>query len=198
MSEAEDLRTRPPVIGGEEPLDEEAILAGAHRGLGMLRRLRVSRGRLRSADASMRLVHHPMWLAKVVSYADRPPFPAKAKPNVVFVDAVSGYRGVLETMPALTKLVPAGHDTPEPVVASEPDARRYVAAVLRRVDRSYLLKKPRHVIRDLTIAFLPLWHVRVDLDGGIECVVNGNTGEPETYMASLWGSREWLDVDLAG
>src|SRR5699024_87311 len=121
-----------------------------------------------------------------------PPFKAKVIPNLVFVDAVSGYRGVLEVMPALTEQLPPEATTTEPVLNAAGQVEPYVQTVLRKIDRNYMLKRPRHEITELTLAYLPLWKLTLDLGGGTEVFINGNNGELETFLASLWGTSSWF------
>ena len=194
MADQDETGTRVPVLGGGEPVSTDVIVRGARNALGMRRRARTSVREVRAVMVASELVHHPMWIAKVLTYADRPPFSPKVTPNAVFVDAVSGYRGVLETMPAMDQPLPERANRPEATIATAEAAKAYVDAVLQKVNRQYMLRKPRHEIAELLQVALPLIRVRLDLDGGTDVVINGNTGAPETYMASLWGKDDWHDL----
>ncbi|WP_150462143.1 hypothetical protein [Nesterenkonia ebinurensis] len=180
------------------PLSDKAFLSGVRRGLGPVRRFRVSSAQAEAAISSRKLIHHPIWLAKILSYADRPPFPPKVRPNVVFIDAVSGYRGVMETIPPLRDPLgdddAAAHQSALKITTAE-QTRPYIKAVLDKVDRSYMMKKPRHSIEEITLVYLPLWRVKLDLaEGPDELIINANTGEPETYMADQWSASSWLSL----
>ncbi|NLS09552.1 hypothetical protein HGQ17_05915 [Nesterenkonia sp. MY13] len=182
----------------EKPLSDKALIAGVRRGLGPIRRFRVSSAQAASAITSKTLIHHPMWLAKILTFADRPPFPPKVRPNVAFVDAVSGYRGVMETVPPLWETTDddASARQIKPKITTEEKAKPYVRAVLDKVDRSYMMKKPRHSIEELNLVYLPLWKVKLALPGAPEeMVINANTGEPETYLARQWSSTSWHTLD---
>lgn len=182
-------------ISGDQSLETDALLKGARRGLGF------RNGRWRKlpsfsdAVVSKELVHHPLWLGKVLTYADRPPFPPKRTPNVVFVDAVSGYRGVLERVPAVDRDIHASRDETKSVIDSQEQAKRYVRAVLHTVNRGYVLKKPQHELTSLELVLLPLWQVKLNLDESRVVYVNAVTGEPESYMARLWGTGSWRSLD---
>ena len=183
-----------PVIGGEHPLSDAALAKGVRSALGTRRRRQLTSAALSVSISSRTLLHHPMWLAKILTAADRPPFKPKVTPNVVFVDAVSGYRGVLEVVPGLSAAVPDDATGLAPVIRTADEAGGYVQAVLRKINRNYLVKKPRHTVDDLFLAFLPIWKVELDLDGATQVYINGNNGEPETYLAAQWGTDAWLDV----
>lgn len=183
------------VIDGNQVLSEKTLLAGIRKGLGLAHRRRFRAWQVQEAILSKSEVHHPIWLAKIVTYADRPPFRPKSTPNVVFVDAVSGYRGVLEMIPTLNEIVHVDAERPAPVIDTPERAHPYVRAVLSTVDRRYALKKPRHEVKELTLVNLPLWRVRLDLEGGKEIILNANTGEPEKYLSSQWERRAWLDME---
>jgi hypothetical protein len=150
---------------------------------------------LRDAVIDQELLYHPLWLGKVLTLADRPPFPPKRVPNAAFVDAVSGYRGVLERIPDVNYGACDGGQQVKAVIDTEQKARRYVQAVLHTVNRGYVLKKPRHQLASLELLSMPLWRVTVEVPERRVLYVNAVTGEPETYMARQWESTKWLSLD---
>ena len=181
-------------LGTGKDVDPEVLLKGVRQGLGLKwRRHRLDS--LQTAITGKELVYHPLWLGKVLTFADRPPFPPKRTPNVVFIDAVSGYRGVLERVPAVDGGRQGVGTQVEAVITSRTRAERYVRAVLHTVNRGYVLKKPQHELVSLDMVWLPLWKVSLNVDRPRLVHVNGVTGEPESYMAQLWGSESWLALD---
>jgi hypothetical protein len=135
------------------------------------------------------LLLHPMWLAWAEVIADRPPFRPVIRPTVIFVDAVSGYRGQLTTVPHTQELDRDVGTVRQARVRDERRARELVQDVqTQQINRSYVLRKPRHAIRRLEMLYLPLW--RFDPGGGGEvAVINAVTGDDEAYLASRWDHR---------
>ncbi|SFA85101.1 hypothetical protein SAMN04488072_102312 [Lentibacillus halodurans] len=142
-----------------------------------------------------KLIYHPFWLAKTLVIADRPPFSPREQPNMIFVDAVSGYRGVFSRIPPITDQQ-VNHDDLIPMrISNQDDAVRYIKYVqTRQINRSYVLKKPRHEINELFLVYLPLW--KVVIRSGLvneTFYINGNTGESEKFMADRWdGGKDLL------
>lgn len=132
------------------------------------------------------LLLHPMWLAWTEVIAARPPFRPVVRPAVIFVDAVSGYRGQLSAVPHTQELDRDVGTVQQARVRDEKQARELVRDVqTQQIDRSYVLRKPRHEIRRLEMLYLPLW--RFDPGGGGEvAVINAVTGDDEAYLASRW------------
>lgn len=195
MTSTKDRALSPSgVVGTGRNLQPEALLKGAREGLGLRKWKWRNLQRLESAVAEQELFYHPLWLGKVLTFADRPPFPPKQTPNVVFVDAVSGYRGVLERVPSVEGT--SGNGTQVPAVIDSPKrARPYVQAVMYTVNRGYVMKKPTHELVSLDLVQLPIWKVTLSLEAEHVVYVNGVTGEPETYMARLWKSDAWRSLD---
>lgn len=182
-------------IGAQKTLEPDALLKAVRKSLGVKgwrwRRL----ADMRAAVIDQELIYHPLWLGKVLTLADRPPFQPKRIPNAAFVDAVSGYRGVLERIPEVNY---GARDDGRPVKAlidSEQQAKPYVQAVMHSVNRGYVLKKPQHQLASLELLHMPLWKVTVEVPDRQTVYVNAVTGEPENYMARQWGSRDWLALD---
>ncbi|MFK5583765.1 hypothetical protein [Serinicoccus sp. LYQ131] len=129
------------------------------------------------------LVLHPLWIAWSDVLADRPPFRTAVRPTVIFVDAVSQYRGLLATVPH-TQVVEDG--VVHPATVRRERALELVADVQQtQINRSYLLRKPRHEVRRLELLHLPVW--RFDpADGTAVGHVNAVSGADETYLAGRW------------
>ena len=189
------LSTPTGTIGVQRALEPDVLLKAVRQSLGMKgwrwRRL----GELRRAVIDQELVYHPLWLGKVLTLADRPPFPPKQVPNAAFVDAVSGYRGVLERIPEVSRGADEAGRQVKPVINTEQQATRYVQAVMHTVNRGYVLKKPQHHLVSLELLHLPLWKVTAEVPERRAVYVNAVTGEPETYMALQWESGKWLPLD---
>src|SRR5699024_5515603 len=134
-------------------------------------------GELRQAVTGQELIYHPLWMGKVLTFADRPPFPPKRIPNAAFVDAVSGYRGVLERIPDVDPGTPDDGQQVPPVIDTKQRAGRYVQAVLHTVNRGYVLKKPQHQLASLELLYLPLWKVTLQAPQSRVVYVNAVTGE---------------------
>lgn len=182
-------------IGTGSVLGADDLLKGVRRALGRKGRRSRNLSTIRQSIRKQELIYHPLWLGRILTYADRPPFPPKKSPNVVFVDAVSGYRGVLERVPAV-QWHPEGQREPvRTVISTSRQAERYVRAVLHTVNRAYVLKKPEHELVSLDLVRLPLWQVNLGEQRVV--YVNAVTGEPESYLAGLWGTKTWLSVDNA-
>lgn len=132
------------------------------------------------------LLLHPMWLAWARIIADRPPFRPVVRPTVIFVDAVSGYRGQLTTVPHTQELDPDVGTVQQARVRDEGRARELVRDVqTQQINRSYVLRKPRHEVSRLKLLYLPLWRFDPG-DGGDVAVINAVTGDDEAYLASRW------------
>lgn len=181
------------MIGPARPLQSKALLRALRQELGSKKRRSLTA--LYQTVTSQKLIYHPLWLGKVLTLAARPPFPPKKTPNLVFVDAVSGYRGVLERIPTLEEGTPDDGQYVQPVIDLNEVARQYVQSVLHTINRGYVLKKPEHQLASLELVLLPLWQISLDLDTPQRVYLNGVTGESESYMANLWNSNSWLTLD---
>lgn len=73
-------------------------------------------------------------------------------------------------------------------IPDEDTAKKYVHDVQdKQINRSYILKKPRHEIRDIFPAYLPMWKIAVRNHVLNETFyINANTGELETHMQKRW------------
>lgn len=192
---ASESRTHSPsgTIGPMASADPKVLLKGLRKGMGI--RKRPSLAALHEAVADRSLMYHPVWLGKVLTIAARTPFAPKKTPNLVFIDAVSGYRGVLERIPLVDQSTPDSGGYVQPVIQSTDQASLYVRSVLHTINRGYVLKKPEHKLVSLELVLLPLWKITVKGENPNTVFMNAVTGEPESYMARLWGSKSWLSLD---
>lgn len=143
----------------------------------------MNRERLKEYVLSCEQIYHPFWIAKTLVIAERPPFPPKKMPNVIFVDAVYGYRGLFGKVPPLEESDVRKDQLVPEKIHDQDDALRYVKHVQhRQMNRSYLLKKPIHQIQEMFVAYVPLWniHVKVRNHDAIY-MINANTGERERF-----------------
>lgn len=141
------------------------------------------------------LFYHPLWIAKNLVIATRRPFPPKKIPKMIFVDAISGYRGMLSTVPETVSI----HVKPEHLTnigIIEEDVKKYIKDVQeKQINRSYVLKKPDHKLIELSLVYLPLWRVNVKSDMlNKEFIINANTGESEEYMVTFWQENKWMRI----
>ncbi len=139
------------------------------------------------------LIFHPLWVAKLLVIAARSPFPPKKTPMMGFVDAVSGYRGLLSAMPHMTEFEADPDKIVSPVIHSEKVTKYIQDIQQKQINRQYLLKKPKHQIVELCLLYLPLWKVNVQSNQLQEIIyINANTGESEDYMSKQWKTEKWL------
>ncbi|HLR97238.1 MAG TPA: hypothetical protein VK053_22135, partial [Jiangellaceae bacterium] len=118
---------------------------------------------------------HPMWIAQAEVIADRPPLRPVVRPTLIFVDAVSEYRGQLTTVPHTQQVDRHASTVHRVRIRDEQRARELVQDVqTQQINRSYVLRKPRHEIRRLELLYLPLWRFDPG-EGGDIAVVNAVT-----------------------
>jgi hypothetical protein len=184
------------LIGDKPPFSQNELYKYVYKAAGIKARLNrtIDENYLQQHVKRCELVYHPFWLAKTLVIADRPPFPPRKQPNMIFVDAVSGYRGVFSRVPPIRNQQLDQSRLVQMRISDKADAERYVKNVQeKQINRSYILKKPRHEIRDISLTYLPLWKVAVR-SGLINetFYINGNTGESEKFMAERWQSGKDL------
>lgn len=133
------------------------------------------------------LLLHPMWIAWSDVLAERPPFRTAVRPSVIFVDAVSEYRGLLASVPH-TQVLDGREVQVHRATVTRVRARELVTDVQQsQINRTYLLRKPRHELRRLELSHLPVW--RFDPRGGEPVAyVNAVSGADESYLAGRWGA----------
>jgi hypothetical protein len=150
-------------------------------------RARIPRRRRRgpAGAAPGQLLLHPMWIAWSDVLADRPPFRPVVRPSVIFVDAVSEYRGLLASVPH-TQVLGAGPAQVHRATVPRDRAGDLVSDVQQsQINRSYLLRKPRHEVRRLELLHLPVWRFDPG-DGTSPAHVNAVSGADESYLAGRW------------
>ncbi|SES64286.1 hypothetical protein SAMN05216389_101215 [Oceanobacillus limi] len=180
-------------IGAGEIVSEAEVYQSVYKNLGLRYKLNraIDEKHVRDFMTERKLIYHPFWVAKTLVIAERPPFPAKKIPNVIFVDGVSGYRGVFSKVPPMTQ-EEVEPDSLVPVrIPDEKSARNYVKDVQQKqINRSYVLKKPIHEIKEISLDYLPLWKVVVKSELISETFyINANTGESEKYLSGTWGQE---------
>ncbi|WP_181348009.1 hypothetical protein [Thalassobacillus sp. CUG 92003] len=138
-------------------------------------------------------VYHPMWIVKLLVIAERKPFPPRTRPNMVFVDAISGYRGLFPSVPPILSQDVSQANVKQAAITKQELLNKYVIDVQeKQINRSYVLKKPRYEVKSAELVYLPLWEAHVETDALTQTfVINANTGESENLLKSLWSSREW-------
>lgn len=139
-------------------------------------------------------IYHPMWIVKMLVIADRKPFPPKTKPNMAFVDAVSGYRGLFPSVPPIHSKEISNPMVKTAYIDNQEMLSQYVTDVQeKQINRSYVLKKPRYEIKETELVYLPLWEIDVDTDFLTKTfLMNGNTGQSEDLIRDLSISNEWI------
>lgn len=154
------------------------------------RRLRRRLRRGPAGETAGALVLRPMWIAATKVIADRPPFRPRVQPQTIFIDAVSGYRGLLEKPPPARRVTLDPRDpsldgipcTLLPRRLSRSRAEELVGDVQRRqIDRSYALRKPRHALLGLELMLLPLWRFEPGGDAPAG-TVNALSGDDESFL----------------
>jgi hypothetical protein len=141
---------------------------------------------------STELLYHPFWVIKNLIIAERPPFPPKKIPRMIFIDAVSGYRGLFSHVPPLSdEKVPEGQLVSADI-NNEEMIEEYVKDVqVKQINRSYLLKKPLHEVKEMTLVYLPIWKVDVKSEKiNSLFYINQNTGESEQFLSEQWKTKE--------
>ncbi|WP_143414431.1 hypothetical protein [Halobacillus massiliensis] len=183
------------LIGTGEGVKKEELSGLIYRSLGVQVKLnkRLTKDYLKDHITEQQMFYHPLWVGKLLVIADRKPFPPRKKPNMVFIDAVSGYRGLFPSVPPLKGAEASAAQTVGAEITKQEAEEKYIIDIQeKQINRSYVLKKPRYELRELFLTYLPLWKIRVDSSYLTkEFVINGNTGESEEFMSKLWKSREW-------
>ncbi|SFF57348.1 hypothetical protein SAMN05216353_10256 [Halobacillus alkaliphilus] len=182
-------------IIGEDHLPEEDLAKHMYRSLkpSLKWNRQLNEESLNRGIVKKEKVYHPMWTVKLLVIADRKPFPPKKKPNMAFVDALSGYRGLFTSVPPITAREVSQANVQRADITKQELLDKYVIDVQdKQINRSYILKKPRYEIKEAELVYLPLWRVEVDTDFLSKTfVINGNTGEPEDLLYKLRETGEW-------
>lgn len=192
------FRKQITILGHPKQISEDQLNRYIFKSLGIMTKVKnkVNQHFLEQHVKRKELLYHPMWLAKILVIADRKPFPPKKIPKMCFIDAISGYRGLLTTVPSTSK-----KDEPfrtsfviSPEIKEPDEVKRYIKDVQeKQINRSYILKKPEHQLIEYDLVYLPLWKVQMKSSTLTkDFYINANTGESEEYLAKQWKSKRWL------
>lgn len=166
-----------------------------YKSLGMKARLNktITADYLKEHTTSSSLLYHPFWMVKNLVVADRPPFPPKKIPRMIFVDAVSGYRGIFSHVPPVSEEAVDEGLIVQPFI-QENEVDRYTEDVrAKQINKQYLLKKPRHEQVETALVYLPIYKVVVESNEINKIFyINGNTGESERFLSERWKSGKDL------
>src|SRR5699024_1527912 len=124
-------------------------------------------------------------------------FRPKKIPMMAFIDSISGYRGLLSTIPTTAEDIPVQPSKAiTPMIIQPDEVKKYIRDVQQaQINRSYVLKKPKHEIVDYYLVHLPIWKIKVTNTAfKHEFFINANTGESEDHMASLWNPSKWMRI----
>jgi len=106
-------------------------------------------------------VFHPFWFIKAVSYADRIPFPPKVRRYVIYIDAVSGERGLTDRFPQIEQQTAGIHTVRSPQLIKDNIKPLVDDLVESLILRRYLLKRPTVEVMDPELIYLPFYYVRI-------------------------------------
>ncbi|MCA0984265.1 hypothetical protein LCL89_09430 [Halobacillus yeomjeoni] len=183
-------------ILGEETVTEQELPEYMYKNLkpSLKMNRNVTKETLENGIVKKEKLYHPMWIVKMLIIADRKPFPPKVKPNMAFIDAVSGYRGLFPNVPPINEKEVSESKVKKARITKQDLLSKYVVNIQeKQINRNYILKKPRYEIKETSIVYLPLWEVEVDTKYLTKTfVINGNTGESENLLYDLWQSGEWM------
>ncbi|MFA1818786.1 hypothetical protein ACDX78_01065 [Virgibacillus oceani] len=175
---------------GNKTIADEMLYKSIYKSLGVKGRVskKISPDYIRHHLLKKELIYHPFWIVKNLVIAERPPFPSKKMPNVIFIDAVSGYRGLFSKIPPITEEEVEAHALATLRISMDEDVTKYIRNVQeKQINRSYVLKKPKHEVKEITLVYLPIWKAKVKSDELDETFyINGNTGESEKFMSDRW------------
>lgn len=185
------------LLGNNQLILEDNLHSYMYKALKWSEKLRknVNRPFLKKHMTNKELVYHPLWIAKTLVLAGRHPFPPKKIPKMVFVDALSGYRGMLSTVPETSTLKVTSNQLIEADIFEE-EAKKYIIDVQeKQINRSYVLKKPDHQLVDISLHYLPLWKTTVKSTiFNKDFIINANTGESEEHMGKFWADRNRMKI----
>lgn len=186
------------VIGDNECIDNKQLYAYIYKSVHLVAKLKkdVTIAFLKTNTNNKELIFHPMWLAQMLVIADRKPFPPKQSSINCFIDAVSGYRGLLTSDMRISRHIVDESKVISPKIKAAYEVEKYIQDVQRtQINRSYILKKPKHRIIHYSLVYLPLWKIDINSDYvSNPLFLNANTGESEKYLSSQWETNRWLKV----
>lgn len=195
MMQATEISTKKIQRIGSETISDKILYKAIYKSIGVKRRFNKawSPDYIRNHLVKKELIYHPFWIVKNLVVAARPPFPPKKTPNIIFIDAVSGYRGLFTKIPPL-KNEEVEMDVLVTVQLPEEELDKYIKNVQQKqINRSYVLKKPHHEVKEVSLVYLPIWKAKIKGDQINETFyINGNSGESEKYMSERWKNRKDL------
>lgn len=174
---------------GTDTITDEVLFKSIYKSLGTRQKFNraITPSHIRNHVVKKELLYHPIWMVKNIVVAARTPFPPKKIPRIIFIDAVSGYRGLFSHVPHISE----GRGGEGTVISPDIDREgvgEYIEDVrAKQINRSYMLKKPDHENRETTLVYLPIWEVTIQsnyIEGTF--YINGNTGEDEKFMSDRW------------
>src|SRR5699024_7607103 len=88
---------------GDKNISDARLYKSIYKSLGIRQKLNrtINPDYVRDHTTRKETLYHPFWMAKNLIVADRSPFPPKKIPRIIFVDAVSGYRGLFSHVPPI-------------------------------------------------------------------------------------------------
>lgn len=129
---------------GERNISEEALTKAVSKNLGFKLRLnqKINTAYIEKHTAEKMLIYHPYWIVKTLVVAARSPFPPKKLPQVIFVDGVSGYKGVFSHVPPVIEEEMNSNQLLSPELGEIEIIEKYVVNVQeKQINRQYMLKK---------------------------------------------------------
>lgn len=175
---------------GNEILGMDELHQAIYKSLGLKTRFNrnIDARHIKENIRDVELKYHPFWMVKTLLVAARPPFPPRKLPRMLFIDAVSGYRGMFSHVPPVSESNIETEKLVQPVIKDETETNRYIKDVHeKQINRSYILKKPEHEVLEKELVYLPIWTGTVQSDFvNITFHINANTGESEKFLADRW------------
>lgn len=178
---------------GEHNISDEKLYKAVYKAMGFRRRFsnNINRSYIKENLIEKTLIYHPVWLVKSLIIAARPPLKPKKIPRMIFVDAVSGYRGIFSHVPPLREVNASSNQVVKPFLKDE-DVTPYVKDVQeKQINRQYVLKKPTHEVIETSLVHLPIYKMVIRNNDGEETLyINANTGESEQFMSERWAEQK--------
>lgn len=175
---------------GHNDISGSKLYKAVYKSLGLKDRLSksVNQEYIREHIHHEELMYHPFWMVKNLVVAERPPFASKKIPRIIFVDAVSGYRGIFSHVPPLTEEEVNVRQLTSLQIDSEEAVSKYIKDVqVKQINRSYVLKKPLHEVQETSLVYLPIWKVKLKSNEiNRTFFINKNTGESEQFLSERW------------
>lgn len=188
-------KTKVTLMGNEDLIEEEDLYKYIYKALPRLLRMKktVNIEYIKEYAKQKQLIYHPIWLVKNLVISERKPFPSKKTPNMIFIDGISGYRGLISKIPETIETEININKQIQPKIMDN-YVLSYVKDVQKsQINRSYVLKKPNHEVVDYYLVYLPLWLIKITTPlFERKITINAHTGESEEFMAKLWSSDEML------